>query len=93
MARTPFSERPGWSDLTPLEQNDGPHPLVPIAYSPTFSEAMGYFRAVLALDERSKRSLALTKEVIELNAANYTVRLPSFAFSTLTCFSHFFEKT
>lgn len=73
MARIPFKDRPEWSDVTPLEQDDGPHPLVPIAYSPAFSDAMGYLRAVLAKDERSERTLALTGEVIGLNAANYTV--------------------
>jgi len=29
----PLQERDQWSDLTPVEQDDGPTPLVPIMYS------------------------------------------------------------
>lgn len=69
----PFSERPEWSDVNPLPQDDGPHPVVPISYTKQFRESMDYFRAVLAMDERSPRALDLTSEVIGLNSANYTV--------------------
>lgn len=68
-----FSERPEWSDVEPLPQDDGPHPVVPISYTKQFRESMDYFRAVLAMDERSPRALNLTSEVIGLNSANYTV--------------------
>jgi protein farnesyltransferase/geranylgeranyltransferase type-1 subunit alpha len=68
-----FSKRPEWSDVEPLPQDDGPHPVVPISYTKQFKESMDYLRAVLAIDERSSRSLELTAEVICLNAANYTV--------------------
>lgn len=69
----PLSERAEWADVQPVPQDDGPHPVVPILYTPQFRQTMDYFRAILALDERSPRSLLLTQEVIMLNAGNYTV--------------------
>ena len=61
-----------WEDVTPIEQDDGPDPVCPIAYTSKFKEVMGYFRAVMHADERSERALGLTKTVIDLNPANYT---------------------
>ena len=42
-------------DLTPLPQEDGPHPICAIQYSQAFSETMGYFRALLKAEEVSER--------------------------------------
>ncbi|XP_076885468.1 protein farnesyltransferase/geranylgeranyltransferase type-1 subunit alpha-like [Bidens hawaiensis] len=69
----PISNRPEWSDVTPVAQNDGPNPVVPIAYSQEFAEIMGYFRAVYLSGERSLRVLELTAEAIGINPGNYTV--------------------
>jgi len=68
----PFGQREEWKDIKPLQVDEGPQPICSIAYTPQFSETMDYFRAILHADERSERALAITKEVIELNAANYT---------------------
>ncbi|KAF5203074.1 farnesyltransferase/geranylgeranyltransferase type-1 subunit alpha [Thalictrum thalictroides] len=71
--RIPISERKEWLDVKPIPQDEGPNPVVPIAYTDDFRETMDYFRAVYLSDERSPRSLDLTTEVIHLNPGNYTV--------------------
>ncbi len=62
-----------WADVEPIPQDDGPRPVVPIAYTDAFRESMDRFRAILANDERSPRALKLTSDVIAVNPANYTV--------------------
>lgn len=73
----PLSERPEWSDVVPLTQDDGPNPVVRIAYKEDFRETMDYFRAIYRSDERSARALRLTEEALRLNSGNYTVTDPS----------------
>ncbi|KAL5545082.1 hypothetical protein UlMin_008866 [Ulmus minor] len=69
----PLRQRPEWSDVSPLPQNDGPNPVVGIAYKDQFTETMDYFRAIYHVHECSSRALSLTSEAIKLNSGNYTV--------------------
>lgn len=69
-----YSDSEEWEDVVPIPQDDGgPNPLAAIAYTEEYSEAMSYLRAVMALDEKSDRSLTLTEHIIRLNPAHYTV--------------------
>mmetsp|Transcript_957 Transcript_957/g.1058 ORF Transcript_957/g.1058 Transcript_957/m.1058 type:complete len:306 (+) Transcript_957:129-1046(+) len=68
-----FSQRPGWEDVVPVPQDDGPNPVVTIAYTHLFRQLMDLFRAVLRSGELSERVLELTEEILDQNAANYTV--------------------
>ncbi|KAN0040683.1 hypothetical protein ACTA71_009021 [Dictyostelium dimigraforme] len=69
----PFSKRPEWSDVKPITQDDGPHPICPILYSEVFKDKMNYFRAILKSKEKSLRVLDLLEEVIQENPSNYTI--------------------
>ncbi|KAM6546048.1 hypothetical protein CsatB_026784 [Cannabis sativa] len=69
----PLRQRPELSDVTPIPQDDGPNPIVPITYKDQFTETMDYFRALFHADERSPRALRLTTEAILLNPGNYTI--------------------
>lgn len=62
-----------WQDVTPIPQADQSGALAPIAYSPRYSEAMSYLRAVMAENEVSERALAMTEDLISMNPAHYTV--------------------
>ena len=62
-----------FGDLEPIRQDDGPNPVVAIAYTAEFRSTMDIFRAVLRKGEFSRRVLDLTESILDQNAANYTV--------------------
>ncbi|KIW50671.1 hypothetical protein PV05_09460 [Exophiala xenobiotica] len=77
-----YAVSPQWKDVTPIPLIDGPPgqkdpgpALATIAYSPRYSEAMSYLRAVMAINEMSRRALELTEDIIGMNPAHYTVWL------------------
>jgi len=68
-----YSHRPEWTDVVPIEQDDGPNAVVKIAYSDQFRETFDYVRACMQSNEMSERALELTTTACQLNPANYTV--------------------
>ena len=62
-----------FEDITPLAQDDGPHPVCVIDYSSDFETAHDYLRAVLKINEKTERTLELTGICLHFNPANYTV--------------------
>ncbi|KAI0322928.1 hypothetical protein OF83DRAFT_1048410 [Amylostereum chailletii] len=67
-----YSQRPEWSDITPVPQYEGIQPLAPIFYTPEYKDATDYFRAVVKSGEMSRRVLGLTESIIRLNPAHYS---------------------
>lgn len=62
---------PEWEDVQPLYVDDGGK-VVAIQYTQPHAEAISYFRALVAKNERSNRMLKLTAEMIRYNQADYT---------------------
>ncbi|KAJ0419329.1 hypothetical protein BJY00DRAFT_165877 [Aspergillus carlsbadensis] len=72
-----YASDPEWASIQPIPLNDGSDagamPLATIAYSDEYIEATSYLRAVMAANEMSERALELTKDIISMNPAHYTV--------------------
>ncbi|KAG6897026.1 hypothetical protein C0992_004554 [Termitomyces sp. T32_za158] len=67
-----YSERPEWSDVTPLAQYEDANPIAPIFYSAEYKDATDYFRGIVKTGEKSQRVLELTETIIRLNPAHYS---------------------
>ncbi|KAJ5892800.1 hypothetical protein N7504_009491 [Penicillium tannophilum] len=72
-----YADDPVWASVTPIPLDDGEGadalPLASIVYPTEYLEATSYLRAVMAANEMSDRALDLTKDVISMNPAHYTV--------------------
>uniref|UniRef100_A0A7S3NMT1 Protein farnesyltransferase/geranylgeranyltransferase type-1 subunit alpha n=1 Tax=Aureoumbra lagunensis TaxID=44058 RepID=A0A7S3NMT1_9STRA len=62
-----------FGDVEGISQNDSGDAVCAINYPPQYTELMDIFRAVMVSGEKSERVLELTADIIEWNAAHYTV--------------------
>ncbi|PPQ79078.1 hypothetical protein CVT25_002303 [Psilocybe cyanescens] len=67
-----FAELPEWADVKPVEQYEGVNPVAPIFYTPEYTDATNYFRAIVQSGEKSARVLDLTENIIRQNPAHYS---------------------
>jgi len=63
----------GWADVERTIQDEGPYPVMPIAYSIEYSDKMDILRTLMKNNEKSKRALKLTEEIIEMSPSNYVI--------------------
>lgn len=68
----PYKDRPEWADVEPDSIRTRTS-IMDIKYTSRYEEVFSYFRAMLAKDELSERSLALTADCIELQRSNFSV--------------------
>ncbi|KAI7887034.1 protein prenylyltransferase [Lichtheimia hyalospora FSU 10163] len=78
----PYSKRPEWSDVSPVSQDDGPNPLVPIAYSADYIIEMNpahytvwQYRqdVVFGMGADLSKELDFINEMAENQAKNYQI--------------------
>lgn len=67
-----YRDRPEWADVEPKSIKTQTS-VMNIKYTPRYEETFSYFRAMLARDELSERSLALTADCLELQRSNFSV--------------------
>ncbi|KAI7857448.1 hypothetical protein BDC45DRAFT_435936 [Circinella umbellata] len=82
MSNLPYSQRPEWNDVVPVAQDDGPNPLVPIAYSsdyiidmnPAHYTVWQYRQEVLfSINADLNEEIKYIDEVASEQAKNYQV--------------------
>lgn len=62
-----------YADVVRVAQDDGPRPVAAISYDPQYRALTDIFRGLTRMGEFSERGLDLSQDILDHNAANYTV--------------------